>query len=147
MATAKSAPAKTTKKAATPAAADDDLLAPKVGKAKAAGKGKTAAPADDDLLAPKGGKSKPAAKSAKAAAAPAKKAAKPRAAKDTVGTTEDVRAVLLKTRKLTSYADIASANNFDIRMVRRTARAARDAGEIELQKEGTIQYVKVAKKA
>ncbi len=94
---------------------------------KAAPAAKKASAADvDDLL---GGKSK----------APAK-----RAAKATVGTVEDVKKVLLKVTKLTSYNDVAEANNFDIRMVRRTARALGDEGLIERVKEGTVVFVKKA---
>jgi hypothetical protein len=132
MATAKkAAPAKTSKKPkATEAAPEDDLLAP-----KAKGKAKAAAP-EDDLLATKGKKAAPAKK------APAKKAAK---AEDEASA-DDVRAVLLKTRKATSYTDIAEANGFNIRMVRRQARSLRDSGEVEITKEGTLGYVKVVKK-
>ena len=56
--------------------------------------------------------------------------------------TEDVRAALGKARKLTSYADIAEATGADLRQVRRTARAMRDDGEIEIVKEGTVCFVK-----
>lgn len=126
MATAKktaAAPAKNSK-----ASDVDDLLGSK--------KGAKAAPADDVLegkATAKGGKK----------AAPAKKAKKA-SSKATVGSVEDVKAVLLKTKKLTSYQDIAEANNFDIRMVRRTARALGDTGEIERVKEGTVVFVKKA---
>jgi len=132
MATAKkAAPAKTSKKtkAAPAEAAEDDLLATKKPAAK---KAKKAAPAEDDLLSTK-------------KAAPAKKAKKAAPAEDEP-TAEDVRNVLLKTRKATSYTDIAEANGFNIRMVRRQARALRDTGEVEISKEGTLGFVKVAKK-
>jgi hypothetical protein len=117
------------------------------GKTAKASAGKNSAAADvDDIL---GGKAAPAAKgkaakgkAAKAAPA-AKKAAATRAAS---GSSEEVRAVLAKTKKSTSYNDIAEANGFNIRMVRRTARSMRDAGEIDLVKEGTIVYVKPAGK-
>lgn len=104
-----------------------------------AGKNKSAADVDDilgggedDVLAGKGKKG--AAKKASGKAA----AKAPRAAS---GSTEKVRAILAKTKKPTSYSDIAEANDFNIRMVRRTARSMRDAGEIELMKEGTVVYV------
>ena len=113
------------------AKAEDDLLAPK-GKAKAK-------PAEDDLLAPKGGKGKP-----KAEAKPKPKAKK---TPEFEGSAEDVRAVLLKTRKATSYTDLADQHNFNIRMVRRQARALRDSGEVEITKEGTLGYVRAVKKA
>lgn len=138
MATAKkAAPAKTSKKAATPAA-EDDLLATK-GSSKKASK---AAAAADDLLATKSG-----GKKAKAPAPAAKKAKKAAPAQEFDGTAEEVRAVLMKTRKATSYTDIAQANNFNIRMVRRQSRALRDSGDVEISKEGTIGFVKAVKKA
>lgn len=148
MATAskKAAPAKTSKKAATAEAAEDDLLSTKPKGKKAAAPAKTtkkpaakAAAAEDDLLA-----TKPKGKKA-AAAAPAKKAPKPKAEKaddGTVGTRDDVRAVLLKTKKATSFADVATANNFNVRMVRRTARALRDEGLVEISREGTTGLVR-----
>lgn len=120
MATAKKtpAPAKNSK-----AADVDDLLSSKASAKKT----------DDVLEGKKGGKK----------AAPAKKGGK-KSTKATVGTVEDIKAVLLKTKKLTSYQDIADANNFDIRAVRRTARALGDTGEIERVKEGTVVFVKKA---
>lgn len=128
MATAKKASKKTTKPAA-----EDDLLAAPAKKAAAKKAGKKAA--EDDLLAaPKG----------KKATAPAKKSKAK--APEFDGTAEEVRNVLLKTRKATSYTDIAGANNFNIRMVRRQARALRDNGDVEISKEGTIGYVKAVKK-
>ena len=149
MATAKkAAPAKTSKKPAkTAAAEDDDLLATKSkkgAKAKPAAKGKAAKAdaGDDDMLATKGSK-----KTAKATAARKAEAKKPRkAAEDdgTTGTRDDVRAVILKTKKATSVAEIAQANNFNVRMVRRTARAMRDEGTAVITKEGTAAFVRKA---
>jgi hypothetical protein len=122
MATAKkAAPAKTTKKAAKAEPVEDDLLATKPKKAKAKPE------PVDDLLASKKTKK----------AAPAKKSK----AEDEASA-EDVRTVLKKTRKATSYTDIANENGFNIRMVRRQARALRDAGEVEITKEATLGYVK-----
>lgn len=129
MATAKKADKATKKPAKASAAEVDDVLAPA---AKKAGKAK----ADDVLEGKKGGKA-PAKKAA--AKAPAKKAK----AKAEGVTTDDVRAVILKCKKLTSYADVAAAaGTEDMRQVRRTARAMRDAGEIEITKEGTVAFVK-----
>jgi len=139
MATAKkAAPAKTSKKPAKAAAAeDDDLLSTK---GKPAAKKAKAKPADDDLLATKG--KKPAAKKAAPAKAKAEKADD-----GTVGTRDDVRAVLLKTKKATSFADIATANNFNVRMVRRTARALKADGLVEISREGTTGMVRKAASA
>ena len=128
MATAKktAAPAKNTKNAAEV----DDLLAGK----------------DDDLLS---GKKAPAKKAAKAAEpapaakkAPAKKAKAAEPVERAESRVDEIKAVLGKTKKLTTYADIAEANGFDIRAVRRTARAMRDEGTVELVKEGTVVFVK-----
>lgn len=139
--TPKAAPAGKTKAAK----ADDDLLAPST-KAKAAAKPAKAkaAAAEDDLLAPSG-KAKVKAKAA-AAEKPAK-AAKPKgeAKAPRSGGAEEIRAVLAKTKKLTSYNDIATTGGFDIRAVRRTARAMRDEGLIELTKDGTVAFVKAIK--
>ena len=59
---------------------------------------------------------------------------------------EEIRTAIRKTKKPTSYADICAkggeGNEFDIRSVRRTARAMRDAGEAELTKEGRDVFVK-----
>lgn len=90
----------------------------------------------------------PAKKTKKAAedAAPAKKAKKAAAERAPRGEsrTEEVRKVISKVKKPTSYADIAAKGDpeFDIRSVRRTARAMRDAGEAELTKEGRDVFVK-----
>jgi hypothetical protein len=127
MATAKKEAAKKESKKAS-AAEVDDVLASKP--AKKAAKG-------DDVLEGKKATKKPAKKEA-----PAKKEKKAKKA-DGVST-EDVRAALGKARKLTSYADIATATGADLRQVRRTARAMRDDGEIEIVKEGTVCFVKKA---
>lgn len=125
------ATAKKTAKTAKTAADVDDLLAGK----------------DDDLLSGK----KPASKKAPAKAAeaaPAKKAPAKKAAKAAEpveraeSRVDEIKAVLGKTKKLTTYADIAESNGFDIRAVRRTARAMRDEGTVELVKEGTVVFVK-----
>lgn len=122
--------------------------------AKANKKAEPAETADevDALLSAKPKKAKPAveaaapAKKAKAKpeAAPAKKAAKGKTkpkAERAESRTEEIAAALKKVKKATSYADIAEAGDFDIRSVRRTARRMRDAGEIGLEKEGTVVYV------
>jgi hypothetical protein len=101
----------------------DDVLAGK----KGAGKGKAAKAA---AAAPKG----------KAAKAAAKTGGGRRAAGG--GSTEEVRKILAATRKSTSYNDIAEQNKFDIRLVRRTARAMDEEGVLERVKEGTIVFVK-----
>jgi hypothetical protein len=146
MATAKKAtPAKASKKTAA-AEGVDDILGGKTddvleGKAeKKAKAGKAAA------------KAAPAAKGKAAKAAPAKaekpaKAKKEKAEGGSRGAnTEAVRAAIAKVRKSTSYADLAEAGGFDIRLVRRTARAMRDEGAIELEKEGTVVFIKPAGK-
>jgi hypothetical protein len=127
MATAKKASkAKETKKASKATGAEvDDVLE---GKSKKAPAKKAAA---DDLLDGKSGKGKKA---------PAKKAKAKEASEGSM--TQSVRDYVGKCRKLTSYADVAEATGADIRMVRRTARAMRDAGEIEIVKEGTVAFVK-----
>jgi hypothetical protein len=149
MATAKkAAPAKASKKATAAEGVDDilegkagdDVLAPKADK-----KAKAKPAAKKEAAAPKGKKAK--AEAAAKEAKPAKKAKKEAAEGGTRGEmTEKARAVLGKVRKLTPYADLAEANGLDIRLVRRTARVMRDAGEIELVKEGTVVFVKPAGK-
>jgi hypothetical protein len=124
MATAKKT---TAPKGNTKASEVDDIL----------GDGKGA----EDVLSGKKAGGKKAKKEAAKKEAPKKAGGKKKA---TTGGVEEVKAVLLKTKKLTSYQDIADANNFDIRMVRRTARALGDSGEIERVKEGTVVYVKKA---
>lgn len=82
----------------------------------------------------------PAAKKTKGKAAPApepKKAAAP-------GADSALRKALLKVKKSVSYADFAEANDFNIRTVRRAARAMRDAGEIDLTREGQTVYISAA---
>lgn len=167
-------PAKATKAKVKPAAADD-LLAAKPAKAS---KAKAEAGADDLLAAKpakagkakaapakKAGKAKPAAAAAEAddllAAKPAKKAkAAPAADKPkpksranvaddgTTGTREEVKTVLLKTRKATTFAEIAEANNFNVRMVRRTARGLKAEGLVEIGRDGTSgTVVRIVQKA
>lgn len=88
------------------------------------------------------------AKKAPAKKAPAKKSDKPKAKPEPGSrgaTTEAVRAAIGKVRKQTSYAELSEAGGFDIRLVRRNARALRDEGAIELYKEGTVVYIKPAK--
>jgi hypothetical protein len=131
MATAKKASAKSAAKTGASAKEVDDLLGTG---------GEAAADVLEGKSSKKAGKAAAPAKKA-AAEKPAAKKAKP-AAKETTGTPEDIRAVLLKTAKLTSYADVAEANGFDIRAVRRTARALCDSGEVERVKEGTVVFVK-----
>lgn len=116
----------------------------------------------DDLLGDDGAEAetKPAKKAKKAkpaAAAPAKKAkgkaaakaapakkAKKEAAEEKPAADSPLRKALLKVKKAISYADFAEANDFNIRTVRRTARAMRDAGEIELSKDGQTVYISAA---
>lgn len=123
MATAKKAPAKKAK------AADDELLS---GKADDVLAGKAKKTKVDDVLA---GKKKAPVKKKKAAPV------------EDGPTAEDVRKVLLKTRKATSYSDIATENGFNLRMVRRQSRALAATGEVEITKEATLGYVKALKKA
>lgn len=91
---------------------------------------------------------KPAKKTAKEddvleGKAAAKKPAKGKKASKAAGVaSDDVRAAILKCRKLTSYADVAEATGADLRQVRRLSRSMRDAGEIEIVKEGTVCFVK-----
>lgn len=130
----KSAPAKSSKKATKSANAVDDILDGK----------------SDDILE---GKAAPAKKSK---AAPAKKAsgktAKAAAVKKEKGETsaryaniEAARSVISKIRKSTSYADVAG-DSLDIRLIRRTARVMRDEGLIDLEKEGTVVFIKPLRK-
>ncbi len=77
------------------------------------------------------GKDKPAAKKARVRA-------------EDVVSTEEVRAAILKCKKLTSYADLAESSGINIRQIRRTARKMRDDGEVTLEKEGTVVYIKKA---
>ena len=60
------------------------------------------------------------------------------------GDTSPIKQALLKVKKATSYSDFADANGFNIRSVRRVARSLRDAGEIDLVKEGVIVYISPA---
>lgn len=100
----------------------------------------------DDLLESKKATKKPAKNAADdvlEGKKTTKKAAKKATKKAAGASTEEVRAAILKCRKLTSYADVAaSLGSEDMRQVRRTARAMRDAGEIEIVKEGTVCFVK-----
>lgn len=89
----------------------------------------------------------PAAKkatAAKKAAAPAPAAKKEKAAVPAPGADSPLRKALLKVKKAVSYADFAEANDFNIRTVRRAARAMRDAGEIELTRDGQTVYISAA---
>lgn len=125
MATAKKAD-KASKKAKPASASEVDEV---LGSAPAKKAAKKADKGGDDLLEGKGKKAKKA---------PAKKAKKSEGV-----STDDVRAAILKCKKLTSYADVAAAvGTEDMRQVRRTARAMRDNGEIEIVKEGTVCFVK-----
>ena len=109
------------------------------------------APAAKKATAKKAAAPAPAAKKAatKKAAAPApaaKKAAtkKEKAAAPAPAADSPLRKALLKVKKAVSYADFAEANDFNIRSVRRAARAMRDAGEIELSREGQTVYISAA---
>lgn len=128
-------------------AVEDDVLAGKddvlAGKKKANKK----APPAKKAAAKKTGKKaeaedEPAPKGKKKAPAAAKRA-KAEPAGD-IAPTEDVRAALLKCKKLTSYADVQEATGFNIRQIRRTARAMRDNEELTIEKDGTVAYVKRA---
>lgn len=131
----------------TKAAAENDVDAMLEGNgngeeaAAPAKKTKKATPAVPAVPPKKGGtkKATPAvpavpAKKAKAKAEPAEKPAADSA----------LRKALLKVKKAISYGDFAEANGFNIRSVRRTARAMRDNGEIELSREGQIVYISAA---
>ncbi len=101
-------------------------------------------------------KSKAEAKPVKSKAAPAKKAAaakKVAKGKDKAeakvekrgrpegSDTTPIKQALAKVKKPISYADFTEQHGFNIRSVRRVARGMRDAGEIDLQKEGTVVYI------
>ena len=109
-----------------------------------------AAPAEDiDSMiddAPAPAAKKATAKKAAAPAPAAKKAAtkKEKAAAPAPAADSPLRKALLKVKKAVSYADFAEANDFNIRTVRRAARAMRDAGEIELSREGQQVYISAA---
>jgi hypothetical protein len=128
------------KKTKAEAATDvDDLLggdiavaAEKPAKAKPAAKKAAAKPA-----------AKPAAKkaAAKPAKAPAKKAKAAADEGEKPAADSALHKALLKVRKAVSYADFAEVNGFNIRSVRRTARALRDSGQIDLQREGQAVYI------
>lgn len=127
----------------------DDLIgeAPKAEKkakkaaAAPAKKAAAKAPAkvEKKAAAPAKGKAAPAKK----AAAPAKKAKKAEAA-DPTESNSAITQALLKVKKAISYADFAEKNDFNIRSVRRTARALRDAGHIELTKDGQTVMISAA---
>lgn len=113
---------------------------------KASTKSKKADSAEvDDLLESKKATKKPAKNAADDVleGKKAKKTTKKTTKKASGVSAEEVRTAILKCRKLTSYADVAaSLGSEDMRQVRRTARAMRDAGEIEIVKEGTVCFVK-----
>ncbi len=123
----------------TSAADVDDLLAGKSAPTKKAAK-KAAEP-----------EKKPAAKKAKAddvleGKKPAKKAAKPaekKARAESVNS-DELRAKLLKCRKLTTFQQFADSHGYNLRTVRRTARAMRNEGLLENTKEGTVIFFKAA---
>jgi hypothetical protein len=128
----------------------DDLLgeakpAKKAASKKAPAK-KAAAPAKKAAAAPVAAKKAAPAKKAAAPAAKGKKPAakKPAARKETVAEDSPIRKALLKVRKAVSYATFAEANDFNIRSVRRTARLLRDAGEIDLERDGQTVLIKAA---
>jgi len=133
----------------TKAAAENDVDAMLEGNgngdttAAPAKKTKKATPAIPAVPPKKGGTKKatpatPAVPAKKAkAAAKAEPAEKPAA-------DSALRKALLKVKKAVSYGDFAEANGFNIRSVRRTARAMRDAGEIDLSREGQIVYISAA---
>ena len=142
-------------KKAKPQAADvDDILDGKTedvleGKKPAAkAKGKPAAKAAKGKEAKA---AKPAAKKgkeAKAAAAaekPAKKAKKEASGESRSAATEAVRTLLSKTRKLTTFADLAEQSGYNLRLIRRTARAMRADGTVEAVREGTVVFVRATK--
>jgi hypothetical protein len=134
MATAKKATAKKSSNKKDAAEVDDLLGSKKTSAKKSASKGK-ASKGDDVLEGKKGGSKKAAKKSS---------GGKAKSGGSGVST-DDIRKAILGVRKLTSYADIASSlKSDDMRQVRRTARGMRDAGEIEIVKEGTVAYVKKA---
>lgn len=89
-------------------------------------------------------KAAPAKKAAKPEAKPAKKAAKKAEAADPSESNSAVVQALMKVKKATTYADFAEKNDFNIRSVRRSARALRDAGHIELERDGQTVYIKPA---
>lgn len=130
------------KKAKSAPAEDIDAMiedAPAPAAKKAAAKKAAAAPAP---ATKKAGAKKAAAApapAAKKAAAKKEKAAAPAPAADS-----PLRKALLKVKKAVSYADFAEANDFNIRTVRRAARAMRDAGEIDLTREGQTVYISAA---
>jgi hypothetical protein len=123
----------------------DAMLEGNGGEAEAAApakKTKKATPATPAVPPKKGGtkKATPAVP-----ATPAKKAkAKAAPAEDKPAADSALRKALLKVKKAVSYGDFAEANDFNIRSVRRTARAMRDAGEIDLVREGQIVYIQAA---
>lgn len=87
---------------------------------------------------------KPAAKkAAKPEAKPAKKAKKAEAADPSESNSAVIQA-LLKVKKATTYADFAEKNDFNIRSVRRAARQLRDAGQLELERDGQIVTIRPA---
>ena len=136
-------------KKAKPQAADvDDILDGKTedvleGKKPAAkAKGKPAA------KAAKGKEAKAAKKGKEAKAAaekPAKKAKKEASGESRSAATEAVRTLLSKTRKLTTFADLAEQSGYNLRLIRRTARAMRADGTVEAVREGTVVFVRATK--
>jgi DNA-binding transcriptional ArsR family regulator len=122
------------KKTKVEAPADvDDLIGDATVTAEKPAKAKAKAPA-------KKAAAKPAAKKA-AAKAPAKKAKAAADEGEKPAADSPLHKALLKVRKAVSYADFAEANGFNIRSVRRTARALRDAGQIDLQREGQAVFI------
>ena len=116
---------------------------------------------EDDVLAPAAPKAakkaKPPAKGKKAVKEPAnKKEPKAKPAKEAKPKADDgegrsaqtsaVRAMLSKVRKYTSYADLAESTGHNLRLIRRTSRAMREAGEVETTREGTAVFVRATKK-
>ena len=87
---------------------------------------------------------KPAAKPAKKAEAKLAKKAKKAEAADPSESNSAVIQALLKVKKATTYADFAEKNDFNIRSVRRAARQLRDAGQLELERDGQIVTIRPA---
>lgn len=130
---------------ATETADVDDLLGGADVKAEkpAAKKAAKAVKAEPAAPAKKAKAAAPAPAAKKAAAAPAKKA-KAAPAEEEAAPTSEVKIALAKVKKAISYADFSEKNGFNIRTVRRAAREMRDAGEIQLTRDGQSILISAA---
>ena len=120
---------------------EETTAAPKAKKAKASKKATPAKKATTaKAAAPAKKASAPAKKATAKKVAAAKKESTPRVALEN----SPIRKALLKVRRPVSYADFSTANDFNIRTVRRMARDMCAAGELDRVRDGQAVMIRPA---